>query len=273
MCPSSEQETMTTPAFTIEIASMEHPRLLIAALDEADARGVSIGRISQGGGLRMLTESEAREMVDLAHARAIDVFMFVSPRNSFDPLTDPSAGDQLRGERAFAEALEDLGRCAAMEVDGVLIADVGLLAAAGDLVRRGELKLKLKSAAAIAPHNAAAAALYERLGATSINVPSTAPLEDLVAMRARLSASTTLDIYVESPASFGGGLRYNEIPAIVERLAPVSLKFGLRNAAALYPYGAHLEPFAERTIREKVRRVEIALAALVQPSPLVLEPN
>jgi hypothetical protein len=259
----TDRELSSDGRYLIEIASVEHPRLLEALLDEAAIRRVPIHRVAQGGGSYTLTEAELRAMVELAHAHTVDLYTFISSRNSFDQLVDPSAGDLLRGEAAFADAVVELHRCAAAGVDGVLIADVGLLAHAGDLARRDELgSLKLKSAAAIAPRNAATAELYARLGATSINTASSSTIDDLVAMRAALSADVTLDVYVESPDGFGGGMRYRELPEIVERLTPVSLKFGLRNAPELYPYGAHLEPMAENTIREKVRRVEIALARL-----------
>jgi Peptidase family U32 len=251
----------------VEIASVEHPRLLAALLEEAQARTVPIGRISQGGGTRALTDDELRTMLDLAHAAGVEVFTYISARNSFEPLADPSGGDQLRGEAAFADALAELERCVAFGVDGVLIADIGLLAVAGRRRREGALgPLKLKTAAAIAPRNAASAALYAELGATSINTAASSTLDDLAAMRAAIGNAVSIDVYVESPDDFGGGLRYREVPELVRRLAPISLKFGLRNAPSLYPYGRHLEPTAEATIREKVRRAQIALGRLAEAS-------
>ena len=144
----------------------------------------------------------------------------------------------------------------------MLIADVGLLAEAGELRARGALgTLGLKAAAAISPRNAAAAALYERLGATSINV-TTASLDDLRAMRARLRPETSLDVYVEAPPDLGGGLRYRDVAEIVRDLCPLSLKIGIRNLGPMYPYGAHLEPTAEHAVREKVRRAQLVLQIL-----------
>jgi len=246
-----------------EIPSVEHPRLAQVVFDEAGKREVAIGRLSMGSGIQLLTPAELDELLALAHEHGAELFTYVSARNSFEPLVDAGAGEQLRGEVAFVDAVEELRRCAALGVDGVLIGDVGLLAVAGELRRAGELdELGLKAAAAIAPHNAATAELYERLGATSINVPSSALLSDLVAMRARLGPETSIDIYVEAPGDLGGGLRYREAHRFVEELAPVSLKIGIRNAPSLYPYGGHLEPAAEQSIREKVRRAELVKLAL-----------
>ncbi len=246
-----------------EIPSVEHPDLARAAFDEADRRGVTIGRLSMGSGLRMLTPAELGELLELTHAHDAELYVYVSSRNSWEPLPDAEAGEQLRGEGAFADAVAELRQAAEAAVDGVLIADLGLLAKAGELRQNDELgRLGLKTAAAIAPHNAATAALYERLGATSINVPSTATLDDLLAMRQRLTSATSIDIYVESPLTMGGGMRYRDVHRFVEELTPLSLKIGLRNAQPLYPYGMHLEPGAERSIREKVRRAELVLRTL-----------
>lgn len=257
--------TDAPPGVGIEIASVEHPRLLRAVLDEAQRRGVPLKRVSQGSGTHMLTESELAEMLGLAREAGVEFYSFISSRNSFEQLVDAQGADQLRGEHAFADAVDELHRCVAAGVSGVLVPDIGLLATAGELRRSGRLgDLGLKSAAAIAPRNAAAAAVLERLGATSINTASSSTLEDLKAMRAALAPQTTLDVYIESPDDFGGGMRYREVAEMAASLAPLHLKFGLRNAPALYPYGGHLEPMAEQTMREKVRRAELALGRLTR---------
>ena len=92
---------MTGAGVRIEIPSVEHPRLLEVVLTEADRRGVRIDRISQGSGLQFLTAAELDEMLKMAHGESVDVYLFTSVRNSFDPLADPTAGDQVRGEAAY----------------------------------------------------------------------------------------------------------------------------------------------------------------------------
>jgi hypothetical protein len=247
----------------LEIPSIEHPSLLEAALDEADRLGVTIGRMSMGGGTQLLTRRELGEMTEMAHSRGVTVFTFVSARASFEPLADGRAAEQVCGEDAFASAIAELESLALGGVDGVLIADVGLLDHVGTLKRNGKLgTLGLKTAAAIAPRNAAAARLYARLGATSINVAATAPLSEFRALRAALDEDVSIDIYVEASDDLGGGLRYRDLLEIVTTLAPVSLKIGIRGAAALYPYGGHLEPMAERNVREKLRRASIVIDKL-----------
>jgi hypothetical protein len=126
-------------------------------------------------------------------------------------------------------------------------------------------------AIAMAPHNSAAAGVLSDLGATSINVSSSATREDLVAMRRRIGTEVTIDIYVEAPDAAGGGLRYRDAAFFIEELCPVHIKLGLRNSPALYPYGCHLEPMAEKTIREKVRRARLVLTQLERGGQVSLE--
>jgi hypothetical protein len=258
--------------WAFEIPSVEHPVLLRAALDEAAARQVRIRRVSMGSGLQYLTAAELEDYLSVAHAHEVDVFLYTSSRNTFEPLAEPGAGEQLCGETAFAHGVSELRRCARLGVDGVLIADIGLLAIAGELRERGELgTLGLKTAAALAPRNAASSAVLDRLGATSINVSSATGRDDLLAIRAAISPATTIDIYVEAPADLGGGVRYRDVPWFVNQLAPVYLKIGIRNMAPLYPYGMHLEPGAEQSIREKVRRAQLVLAELERQNEPTIE--
>ena len=250
---------------SFEFPSIEHPVLLQLLIEEAQRRDVPIHRVSMGGGTRMLTNSERDDMLSQAHEHGIDVYSFISSRNSFETLVDQAAAEQLRGEVAFRDAIEELHLCSGWGVNGVLLADLGLLDAANKLRVSGDLHgLAFKTSVAIAPTNASAAALYERLGASSINVSGSSTIDDLAAMRSRLSSSTTLDIYIEISSDLAGGLRYRDAAALVEAAAPVHLKFGILNAPALYPYGAHLESIAHQVTREKARRAELVCEALAR---------
>jgi hypothetical protein len=255
-----------------EVASVEHPRLLAAALDEAGKQEVQLARVSMGSGIQLLSDAELSEYLEMAHAAGVDAYCYQSLRNSFEPLQDGGARESLRGERALADAVAELELCVSRGVDGVLVSDLGLLAVAGEMRRDGRLgELGLKAAIAMAPHNAAAAGVLSDLGATSINVSSSATRDDLVAMRGRIGADVTIDIYVEAPDPAGGGLRYRDARFFVEELCPVHIKLGLRNAPTLYPYGLHLEPMAEKTIREKVRRARLVLTQLERGGQVPLQ--
>jgi hypothetical protein len=68
-----------------------------------------------------------------------------------------------------------------------------------------------------------------------------------------------LDLYVESPDDVGGVVRHYEAASFVRHLAPVTLKFSVRNAPGIYPSGQHLEAIVLSTAVERVRRARIAL--------------
>jgi hypothetical protein len=54
----------------------------------------------------------------------------------------------------------------------------------------------------------------------------------------------------------------HEIAEIIRVAAPVYLKFGLRNAPDIYPWGGHLAATAVTLSRERVRRARLALDLL-----------
>ena len=124
---------------SFEFPSIEHPVLLQLLIEEAQRRDVPIHRVSMGGGTRMLTNSERDDMLSQAHEHGIDVYSFISSRNSFETLVDQAAAEQLRGEVAFRDAIEELHLCSGWGVNGVLLADLGLLDAANKLRVSGDL--------------------------------------------------------------------------------------------------------------------------------------
>ena len=92
--------------------------------------------------------------------------------------------------------------------------------------------------------NAAAARVLERLGASTINLPTDLTLAQIAAIRAVVDVP--LDVYVEAPDNVGGFVRHHEIPELIRVAAPVYVKFGLRNAPDVYP--------AARTSRRRPSR-------------------
>jgi len=104
-----------------------------------------------------------------------------------------------------------------------------------------------------------------KLGAGTYNVPTDLDLPKLAAIRA--AVDIPLDIYVEVPDGFGGFIRHYEIGEIVRLMAPVYVKFGLRNSPDIYPSGTHIENTVVALGRERVRRAEIGLAHLKRYYP------
>ncbi|HTV01697.1 MAG TPA: U32 family peptidase [Luteitalea sp.] len=266
--PSSPHRFADGGQYRIEIPSVEGPRVLAAVLEEASTRHVPIHRVSQGSGIMLLTDAEIREMCDRCRHAHVELSLFVGPRAGWDTgatVVSPAGrtlGAQLRGQDQVRHALDDVLRAAALGVRSVLIADLGLLRILDLAKQAGHLPadLVVKISVQLAAANPLAVAVLADEGATTINVPTDLSLAHLAAIRQH--CDVPLDVYVEVPDGFGGFVRHYEIPALIDAVSPVYVKFGLRNAPDIYPSGLHLETMAINMARERVRRAELGLALL-----------
>lgn len=255
-------------AYKIEIPSCEGPRVMAAVLDEAGQRGVTVHRVSQGSGVMMLTDDEIREMVELGEAHDVEVCLFLGPRGSWDiggqAKVSAAVGGVARGNEMVAASLCDAFRAVRLGVRSLLVGDLGVLELLGDLKKDGSLPsdLVLKTSVLMPLANAPTAALYERAGATSLNVSTDLPLPVLGEIRS--VTSVPIDMYIEVPDDQGGHVRFYDVPEVVRVAAPVYLKMGLRNAPNIYPAGLHLAATAEALGRERVRRAELILRLLAE---------
>lgn len=263
--PASPKRFPDGGQYRIEIPSTEGPAALRAVLEEADARGVPVHRVSQGSGIMLLTDAEIREMAALGRERQIEVNLFAGPRATFDIGAQAYApagralGLSVRGSDQFRYAIAEVHRAVRLGITSVLISDIGLLGALGGLKATGDLPpdLILKTSVMMAPANPASARVLEDLGATTINVPSDLTLPQLAAIRAAIEAP--IDLYVEAPDNIGGFVRHYETPDFIRVAAPLYVKLGLRNAPDIYPSGTHIESTAIALSRERVRRARLVL--------------
>ncbi|MGA5068305.1 hypothetical protein [Streptomyces exfoliatus] len=252
-----------------EVPSCEGPEALAVILEEADRLDVPVHRISQGSGVWMLTDAEIAEMVAATTERAVELCLFTGPRGTWDTgasvRTDSrGAGLRARGHDAVAGCVEDAVRATELGVKCLLVADEGVLWTLHRARLMGLLPADttLKVSALIGPVNPASYAVYERLGADSVNVPSDLTLDHLTGIR-RVSAAP-MDMYIEAPDDLGGYVRMYEVAELIRRGAPLYLKFGLSRAPGIYPYGAHLRTLALDSARERVRRGRLALDLLAR---------
>jgi hypothetical protein len=267
-------------AFRIEIPSVEGPRVLDAVLGAAAAEGVTVNRVSQGSGAVLLRASELRDMAQAGHDTGTEVCLFVGPRERYGPGAHPRSpdgaahGDQVRGIRQLRYALEDVLRAVEHGIRSFLVADLGLLRAVTAAQARGDLPAAIvwKVSAAMAPSNPLTLRVLEELGGSAIdgggitvNIPSDVTVAELGDMRA--ASGVPLDLYVESPDALGGIVRGHELGDLIAAGAPLYAKFGLRNAAGVYPSGRHLEAVAAANAAEKVHRAAVALEWLDRLSP------
>ncbi|QNE19438.1 hypothetical protein F1D05_17875 [Kribbella qitaiheensis] len=254
--------------YKIEIPSCEGPLVMAAVLSEAIERGVNVDRVSQGSGVMMLTDREIDDMVELGRAHEVEVCLFLGPRGVWDiggqAKVSAAVGGVARGNEMVAASLCDAFRAVELGVRSLLVGDLGVLELLGLLKKDGSLPsdLVLKTSVLMPLANGPTAALYERLGASSLNVSTDLPLGALAEIRA--ATRVPIDMYIEVPDDQGGHVRFYDVPEVVRVASPVYLKMGLRNAPNIYPAGLHLAATAEALGRERVRRAELVLRLLAE---------
>jgi hypothetical protein len=259
---TSEKRFPDGGAWRVEIPSVEGPHALEAVLEEAQALGVTIHRVSQGSGVMMLTDDEILSMLTLAGN--IELSLFLGPRGTWDTgaatrSLSGGSGPRARGRDQLGQCLQDCRRAADLGVRNVLVADEGVLWAAHQLRAAGDLPadMRFKVSVLTGPTNPAAFRVWAGLGADSINVPSDLSVAQIAELRAASDAA--LDLYVEAPDDIGGFVRLYDTAELIRVAAPVYIKFGLRLAPGMYPVGRHLRGLAIDTGRERVRRARLAL--------------
>lgn len=271
--PRSDHRFPDGAHFRIEIPSIEGPRALTAVVEAADTHGVIVNRVSQGSGAMLLSTAELHEMAEIGAGAGIEVSLFVGPREEWDlgatsrSADGPAFAGRIRGARQLRWAVEDVTRACEQGIRSFLVADPGLLEVLSAAQVRGELpgETVWKVSAYLAPTNPVTFAQLERLGASTINVPSDMTIGQLAEIRS-LSA-LPIDLYVESPDGTGGIVRGHELGDIIPVAAPIYTKFGLRNSRPLYPSGEHIVNDVVAIAREKVHRAAVALEWLERTNP------
>ncbi|MEU9357540.1 hypothetical protein AB0D35_05405 [Streptomyces sp. NPDC048301] len=252
-----------------EVPSVEGPEALGVVLKESARLDVPVHRISQGSGIWMLTDAEITEMVESCAERDIELCLFTGPRGTWDTgasvRTDSGgAGLRSRGHDALAGCVEDALRATSLGVKCLLVADEGVLWTLHRMREQGALPADttFKVSALIGPVNPASYAVFEQLGADSVNVPSDLTLAQFTEIR-RVSRAP-MDLYIEAPDDLGGYVRMYEVAELIRRGSPLYLKFGLSKSPGIYPYGQHLRELALSTAKERVRRGRLALDLLAR---------
>lgn len=261
--------------YRVEIPSCEGPEVMRAVLDEAATRGVRVDRVSQGSGIMMLTDDEITAMVELGREHDVEVCLFLGPRGAWDTggqaKVSAAVGGAARGNANVAASLADARRACDLGIRSLLVGDLGVLELLGTLKSEGTLPadLVLKTSVLMPLGNGPTAALYERVGATSLNVSTDLTIAHLAEIRA--ATTSPIDMYVEVPDDQGGSVRMYEVAEVVRVAAPVYLKLGVRNAPNIYPVGTHLASVATNLGRERVRRAELVLRMLAELAPELVE--
>jgi hypothetical protein len=264
--PTSAKRFPDGAQYRVEIPSVEGPACLAAVVEEGRRLGVTVHRASQGSGVFLHTDLELDEMAQIAASAPLEVSLFARPSAGWviSPTARAHGGFAASafGLEGVAAQLEDCVRAAEHGFRSVLIGDVGVLDLFGRARASGLLPadMQAKVSVMLPASNPASAALFERLGASTINLPTDLSLAQIAAIRAVVDIP--LDVYIESPDNLGGYLRYHELSELVRVASPIYLKFGLRNAPDVYPAGTHLEATTVALTRERVRRARLGMELL-----------
>ncbi len=218
--------------YRFEVPGIQKPDAMASLLDASQEYDVTIHRVTQTKGIMLLTDSEIEEMINMARAAKLELFLSVGPRATYD--TSASAhtkegariGYRLRGYDNLLYALEDVKRASELGVRGIVVYDEGLLWVLGKMRAVGELpeNIHFKVSAHTGHGNPASAKLLEELGADSFNPVRDLQINMMAALRNAIKIS--IDVHTENPQSSGGFIRHYEVPDIIKVAAPVYLKTG-----------------------------------------------
>ncbi|MBO1513285.1 U32 family peptidase [Metabacillus bambusae] len=271
--PTSTKRFPDGAQYRIEIPSVEGPRALEATLEEIERLNLTVHRVSQGSGIMLLTDDEIKEMCEMSAQKQMELSLFVGPRGTWDisaqPLTSAGKVVALRHEGAdqLVYAMEDLKRGAELGLRGALVADEGLLLLTKEMKKQGILPqdFVVKVSVQMMASNPVSIKIMQDLGADTYNVPTALTLPKLAAIRQAIDIP--IDLYVEVPDNFGGFIRHYEIPEFIRVLAPVYIKFGLRNHPDVYPSGTHLDSTNIALCKERVRRAQLGMQVIERYCP------
>ncbi|MCI0383291.1 hypothetical protein LJ221_02440 [Streptomyces sp. CNQ085] len=177
--------------------------------------GIACHRVSQGSGVWMLTDAEISEMVGARAERNVEPCLLTGPRGTRDADTGTrtssgGAGLRARGHDTLAGCVEDAVRATELGVRCLLVADESVPHTLYRLRTRGVLPAgtTLKVSALIGPVNPASHAVFERLGADSVNVPSGLSVEHPTGIR-RVGRAP-MDFHLEASDDLGGYVRMTD---------------------------------------------------------------
>ncbi|MGM7723349.1 U32 family peptidase [uncultured Metabacillus sp.] len=271
--PTSTKRFPDGAQYRVEIPSVEGPKALEATLDEIEKLNLTVHRVSQGSGIMLLTDEEIKQMCLMSAQKQMELSLFVGPRGTWDigaqPLTSAGKVIALRHEGAdqLVYAIEDLKRGAELGLRGALVADEGLLLLTKEMKKQGILpqNFVVKVSVQMMAANPVSIKLMQDIGADTYNVPTALTLPKLAAIRQAIDIP--IDLYVEVPDNFGGFIRHYEIPEFIRVLAPVYIKFGLRNHPDVYPSGTHLDATNIALCKERVRRAQLGMKMIERYYP------
>ena len=230
--PTSQKRFEDGGQYRFEVPGIQGPKVMKALLEEIDAYGLYLHRVTQTKGIMSLTDKEIAEMVALADKWDTDLILAIGPRATTDTSASVNTpegvrmGYRLRGQEQIIRAVEDVKRACRLGCTSFLVYDEGCLWLLNEMRKAGEIPANchFKISAHAGHGNPCSAKLLEMIGADSINPVRDIQLQHLAAMRQAVDCA--IDIHTENPKSTGGFIRHYEVPEMIRVAAPIYLKTG-----------------------------------------------
>ena len=230
--PTSKKRFADGSQYRFEVPGIQGPGPMKALLEEVDANGMLIHRVTQTKGIMLLSNDDIQKMVALAQTWRVELVLAIGPRATYDTSASVHTpegqrmGYRLRGQEQIVRAIEDVKRAVALGCRAFLVYDEGCLWVLNEARKYGEIPAdcKFKISAHCGHGNPCSAKLLESIGANSVNPIRDIQLQMLAALRQAIDIP--LDVHTENPASSGGFIRHYEVPEMIRVAAPIYLKTG-----------------------------------------------
>ncbi len=230
--PTSEKRFADGGQYRFEVPGIQGPSAMKSLLEQIDAYGLVIHRVTQTKGIMLLSDKEIRDMVALAEQHAVELVLSIGPRATTDTSASVNTpegqrmGYRLRGQEQIVRAMEDVRRAVDLGCRSFLVYDEGNLWVLNEMRKAGEIPAEchFKVSAHAGHGNPCSARVLEMLGANSINPIRDIQLQMLASMRQAIDVP--IDVHTENPASTGGFIRHYEVPEMIRIAAPIYLKTG-----------------------------------------------
>ena len=230
--PTSEKRFADGGQYRFEVPGIQGPSAMKSLLEQIDAYGLEIHRVTQTKGIMLLTDKEIRDMVALAEQHAVELVLSIGPRATTDTSASVNTpegqrmGYRLRGQEQIVRAMEEVRRAVDLGCRSFLVYDEGNLWVLNEMRKAGEIPAEchFKVSAHAGHGNPCSARVLEMLGANSINPIRDIQLQMLASMRQAIDVP--IDVHTENPASTGGFIRHYEVPEMIRIAAPIYLKTG-----------------------------------------------
>ena len=230
--PTSEKRFADGGQYRFEVPGIQGPSAMKSLLEQIDAYGLVIHRVTQTKGIMLLSDKEIRDMVALAEQHAVELVLSIGPRATTDTSASVNTpegqrmGYRLRGQEQIVRAMEDVRRAVDLGCRSFLVYDEGNLWVLNEMRKAGEIPAEchFKVSAHAGHGNPCSARVLEMLGANSINPIRDIQLQMLASMRQAIDVP--IDVHTENPASTGGFIRHYEVPEMIRVAAPIYLKTG-----------------------------------------------